>query len=78
METYHYQIDNKGKIEDLIIHRPQNENERYRVELEGATVGYLFFSEMNNDLGCPIWEGSTPSLSLIAAELGRFIEDSDL
>jgi hypothetical protein len=78
METYHYQIDNQGKIEDLIIYRPQNESERYRVELDGATVGYLFFSEMDDDLGCPIWEGSTPSLSLIAAELGRVIENGDM
>ena len=77
MEPYHYQIDNHGKIEELIIYRPDTGDERYLVELEGSTVGYLFFSQQDDDLGCPIWEGSTPSLSLIAAELGRFIEKSD-
>jgi hypothetical protein len=78
MEPYHYKIDNQGKIEDLLIFTPIKPDERYRVELEGATVGYLFFSQMNDDLECPIWEGSTPSLSLIAQELGRFIESSSL
>ena len=77
MEQYHYKIDNKGKIEDLIIYSPHHEDERYRVELEGLTVGYLYYSQMDNDLARPTWEGSTPSLSLIAAELGRFIESSD-
>ena len=76
MEQYHYTVNNQGKIEDLIIYAPEGDNERYRVELEGATVGYLFFSQMTDKLGSPIWEGSTPSLSLIAQELGQFIESS--
>jgi len=78
MEQYHYTINNQGTIEDLTIYRPSEENGRYRVELEGSTVGYLYFSQMDEHLACPIWEGTTPSLSLIAAELGSFIERSDI
>jgi hypothetical protein len=78
MDKLFYKIDNQGKMEDLVITRPATEDERYRIELEGKVLGYLFFSQMNDDLGCPIWEATTPSLSLIASELGEFIERSDL
>jgi len=78
MKKYYFPINNEGKDEELVIFQPEGEDGRYRVELEGETVGYLFYSEMNPDKGCSMWEATTPSLTLIAAQLGEFIEQSAL
>jgi hypothetical protein len=78
MDKLFYKIDNQGKMEDLVITRPATEDERYRIEFEGKVQGYLFFSQINDDLGGPVWEATAPSLSLIANKLGEFIERSGL
>lgn len=76
MKKYTFPINNEGEEQDLIIHEPEGEDKRYRVELKGQTVGYLFFSEMNPEKGCSMWEATTPSLTLIAGQLGEFIENN--
>lgn len=76
MKKYTFPINNDGEEQDLNINEPQGKDGRYRVELEGETVGYLFFSEMNPEKGCSMWEATTPSLTLIASQLGEFIENN--
>jgi len=76
MKKYTFPINNEGEEQDLIIYQPEGEDKRYRVELEGDTVGYLFYSEKNPDKGCSMWEATTPSLTLIAGQLGAFIENN--
>lgn len=77
MKQYHYTINNGGKLQDLVIYTPVDQEGRYAVELEGNLLGYLFYADLDTDKSCPMWQGSTPSLTLMAAELGAFLEQSD-
>jgi len=73
MELYHYTID-KSKIEVY----PADTEGHYRVHWNGVGIGYIYVSDLDDDLGVPIWNGSTPLLNLHAPEIGRYIEEVDL
>jgi hypothetical protein len=75
METIHYNMD--GVV--LTINYPNDELGNYTVETEhDIEIGQLFIEGMDEDLHTPIWRGTTEEVNRIAAELGEFIERSDL
>jgi len=73
MELYYYTID-KSKIEVY----PADAEGHYTVHWDGVGVGYIYVSDINDDLGEPIWNGNTPLLNHHAPEIGKYIQDVDL
>jgi len=71
--SYHYTLD----TQDIIINEPDVEG-RYEVIWSKQHVGYIFVKDIDEDLGLPIWGGSTEYLNQHAPEIGKFIESSDL
>ena len=62
-----------------------DEEGHYYVTEQNNPIGYIYISEIDNDLGTPIWNGSTPYLNLIAPylnliapQIGAYIEEVDL
>ncbi|RAJ25012.1 hypothetical protein [Pedobacter cryoconitis] len=75
METLYY---NTGEM-ILTINYPIDESGHYCIETEYDTeIGHLFVDGINEATQTPIWKGTTEEVNQIAAELGEFIERSDL
>ena len=52
-----------------------NEDRHYEVFQQNVSIGYIYVSELDDDLLIPIWSGSSPYLNLVAPQLGAYIED---
>lgn len=75
MEALHYNMGDTI----LTINYPIDESGHYCVETEDDTeIGHLFIDGIDERSHSPVWKGTTEEVNLIAEELGRFIEDSDL
>jgi len=75
MDTLHYNMD--GTI--LTINYPIDESGHYCIETEDdIEIGHLFIDGIDDNSHSPIWKGTTEEVNQIAAELGDFIERSDL
>jgi hypothetical protein len=75
METLHY---NTGDT-ILTINYPIDESGRFCIETEDDTeLGHLYILSMDDEHHRPVWKGTTEEVEQIAAELGDFIERSDL
>jgi hypothetical protein len=71
--SYQYTLDTQ-KIEIL----EADGEGHYEVLWENLPVGYIYVSEINDDTGEPIWNGSTPLLNLHAPQIGEYIESVDM
>jgi hypothetical protein len=71
--AYQYELDTR-KIEIT----DADESGHYTVIWEKQEVGYIYVSDLNDDLGEAIWSGSTPYLNLHAPKIGAYIEDCDM
>jgi hypothetical protein len=75
METLHY---NTGDT-ILTINYPIDESGHYCIETENDTeIGHLFIDGIDTESHSPVWRGTTDEVNQIAAELGDFIERSEL
>jgi hypothetical protein len=75
METLHY---NTGDT-ILTINYPIDESGHYCIETENDTeIGHLFIDGIDKESHSPVWKGTTDEVNQIAAELGDFIERSEL
>jgi len=73
MKLYKYTLD-KTNIEV----KSRDVHAHYHVQWNGVYIGYIYVADICDELGCPIWSGSTPLLNLHAPEIGLYIEDSEL
>jgi len=73
MAKYQYTID-----KTLIEISEADEDSQYEVFQQNVSIGYIYVSELDDDLGVPIWSGSSPYLNFIAAQLGAYIEEVDM
>ncbi|MET1055462.1 MAG: hypothetical protein ABWY16_09150 [Pedobacter sp.] len=75
METLHY---NTGDT-ILTINYPIDESGHYCIETEDDTeIGHLYIAGIDENHKTPVWKGTTEEVDHIAAELGEFIEQSEL
>jgi hypothetical protein len=72
MDVYNYVID-----QDTVQVFPPDQEGNYSVNWNGVNCGHIYVSAIDEDLGEPIWNGSTPLLNLHAPEIGRYIETVD-
>ena len=70
--AYRFTVDTRD-IEIAAI----NEHYQYTIIWESLPVGYIYVSELDEDLNLPIWKGSTPYLDTHANAIGRWIESCD-
>lgn len=71
--AYFYKVDTR----DIEISE-KNELGHYHVTREQRPLGYIYVSDLNVDTVRPIWNGNTPALDGIAAEVGLYIEECDM
>jgi len=74
MGRIYYSIDGK----EVIINFPIDESGRYLIEWNGKEIGQLYVSKIAEERGHHQWKGTTVDVNLLADELGKFIERSDL
>jgi len=74
MEHYTYKVNNNVELK---IYYP-NELGQYRVEHKDEAIGYIYVSAFDNQTNETIWLGSTEELSLIAGQIGEYLEKIDL
>lgn len=74
MDKLNYEIEGR----QLTVYYPEDESGQYRVKWEGYDIGYLYISEISEDLGTPFWQASSDRLALFKEELGDFIESASL